>query len=398
MKQQSKEKTFKTLRKMKQQAASLIDDNTKPGKISSLGGFIGESVVSFFYILKEKENITFAILQWLSIIGAYYLWVQFLGWIPEELWEAAANSKNTSSADLLLLLWSFLCVGLASMPIGILTACMGASQLLSIEGRDSTIIDCLKCVLPKIWQIWLFSWFDGWVTVERILDRLPKKNDRRTLAEKLIMEAAYQGWKLASLGFIPALVSGRTVKEACADSLNLAAKRFLPLAKLRLGYSMICWIIGISCYLSLYKLFPLVTSFAKSHGATEVYSFYVIAGLPMIAALMILMVFVRPLYIISAARIYADYTDSMQIKRNLPASASKIAADWLILIALIAIVWGLVCIKDTSTKVLNDPNTIIEMLDGRQSVRNRKKITSSHIEDIDKAAKKNMDTAVGQTE
>ena len=95
----------------------------------------------------------------------------------------------------------FVCVGLVAYPLGLLTACMGASYMLRFCGRPSTIAECLKIVLPKSWTLWIFSWLDGWWTMERILERLPKKNDRTPLSVKLANEAVYQAWKISSMGF-----------------------------------------------------------------------------------------------------------------------------------------------------------------------------------------------------
>ena len=352
--------TFRMLRKFKNSASHIMDNNEKPGHFASIGGFFSECFKSLLYVLKEKENITFAILQWIAIIAGYYLWVTALGWIPEELFAAAAKSDKATAADLILLLWSFICVGITTMPIGMLTACMAASQLLSLEGRESTILDCLKCVMPRLKPIWIFSWFDGWLTVERILSRLPKKNDRESLTEKMIKEAAYQGWKFASLGFIPAIVSGRTVMQACKDSISLAMHSFIPLAKLRIGYSIICWITGIACYvLTFMNMNKLYAFFGIDHAAAGVHSFYLLAGIPLLIALLILVVFVRPLYIISAARIYANYTDTNDIRRNLPDSTSSLNADWFILMLLVALICGLIYLKEPAKKIFNDPATIM---------------------------------------
>lgn len=352
--------TLGMLKEFKNSAASIMDRNEKPGHFTAIGGFFSECFKSLLYVLKEKENITFAILQWVAIIAGYYLWVTAIGWIPEELFEAASKSDKATPADLILFVWSFVCVGITTMPVGLFTACMAASQLLSLEGRESTILDCLKCVMPRLRPIWIFSWFDGWITVERILSRLPKKNDRESFAEKMIKEAAYQGWKFASLGFIPAIVSGRTVVQACKDSLSLAMHSFIPLAKLRIGYSIICWITGIACYvLTFMHMDKLHSFFGIDRAAAGVHSFYLLAGIPLLIALLILVVFVRPLYIISAARIYANYTDTRDIRRKLPDSTSSLNADWFILMLLIALISGLIYIKEPAQKIFNDPATII---------------------------------------
>ena len=156
---------------------------------------------SLRFIFSEKENILFALLQ-LAVIGlGYYIWVEGLAVVPEEVWEKSDSSDSNDAAALIVLVWSFVCVGLVAYPLGLLTACMGASYMLRFCGRPSTIAECLKIVLPKSWTLWIFSWLDGWWTMERILERLPKKNDRTPLSVKLANEAVYQAWKISSMGF-----------------------------------------------------------------------------------------------------------------------------------------------------------------------------------------------------
>src|SRR5690554_7569188 len=77
-----------------------------------------------------------------------------LDWIPEEVWRSAAESDEGSIADWILLAWSFVCVGFAAFPVGILTGCMGATHFLHKQGRESTVATCLKLVLPQSWSLW----------------------------------------------------------------------------------------------------------------------------------------------------------------------------------------------------------------------------------------------------
>ena len=244
------------LNNLKLKAYKEIDFSENPGYFGSVGGFFRSIATSLRFVLTEKENIVFALLQWGCIVLAYYIWVQVLSWIPEEIWEKAENGDSYNKyADLILWLWSLACVGLAAYPLGILTACMNASCILRFQNKESTFTDCFKIALKHSGTIWIFSWIDGWWTVERIIERLPKKNNRTPASVRAYNEIIYQIWKMLTLGFVPALLFGRSFKEACQDSLNLAKKRFLPLIKLRLGYSLICWIVGIGCYIGTILFF-----------------------------------------------------------------------------------------------------------------------------------------------
>lgn len=289
------------LQHLKAGAGTIVEKNEKPGRGAAVAGYFNSGAVSLRFIFGEKENIVFAFLQWAVIGIAYYLWVQALALVPEDVWQS--GDGGDSAVSLVLLMWSFVCVGLAAYPLGLLTACMNASYILRFTGRESTVAECLKIVLPKSWSLWVFSWLDGWWTVMRILERLPKKNDRTPLAVKLANEAVYQGWKLSSLGFLPALLSGRSVGEACGDSLNLLKERFGMLVKLRIGYSLVCWGFGIVGYLGMFALLWMLPELSGSiFEDNAVYEFYLLAGAPLLAVLIFIMLVFRPVYVISACR------------------------------------------------------------------------------------------------
>ncbi|WP_181918223.1 MULTISPECIES: hypothetical protein [unclassified Wenzhouxiangella] len=59
-------------------------------------------------ILEEKEILVFSALQWVAIGIMYYVWVQFLGWIPPEVWESDDDLAELG-INLVFLAWSFAC-------------------------------------------------------------------------------------------------------------------------------------------------------------------------------------------------------------------------------------------------------------------------------------------------
>lgn len=325
------------LKELKTQSSSLTQKKVRPGKVESIGGFFNNGAVSLHFIFKEKENIVFALLQLVVIGIMYFLWAKSLSFIPEEYW----RDENTDDlVSFIVFLWSFVLVGIATFPLGILTACMCASYLLHFEGRTSTVAECLKIVLPKSWSIWVFSWFDGWWTALQILERLPKKNDKTPLSVKLAHEAAYQAWKLASLGVIPSLLSGIGIAKAAQNSISLLSSKFSMLAKLRLGYSIICWIFGVGAYVSMFFLarylydVPQFATLLKS-----VSGIYLFAGIPTIVALVFIMLVFRPIYIISACRIYAFNAREHNQPILLPEPMPKTLSAFVFFVALIIIVF-----------------------------------------------------------
>ena len=318
--------------RLKTKAYKETDFSENPGYFGSIGSFFTSIAASLRFIFTEKENIVFALLQWATIALVYFIWIQGLSWIPEEIWK---NDTENTAANLILLVWSLACVGLAAFPLGILTACMNASCLLRFQNKESTFTDCMKAAFSRAGTLWIFSWIDGWWTVKRILERLPKKNDRTLRSVKIEREILYQLWKMISLGFIPALLYGRSFKDACKDSLFLLKKRFLPLIKLRLGYSFVCWIVGIGCYAGTVLFFCYMDKMPDEY---DIYSWYFYAGFPLILALLIIMILFRPLYIISACRIYINYACDEGITPNLPQRTSAFTNILVIFLCFAAII------------------------------------------------------------
>lgn len=318
--------------RLKTKAYKETDFSENPGYFGSIGSFFTSIAASLRFIFTEKENIVFALLQWATIALVYFIWTQGLSWIPEEIWK---NDTENTAANLILLVWSLACVGLAAFPLGILTACMNASCLLRFQNKESTFTDCMKAAFSRAGTLWIFSWIDGWWTVKRILERLPKKNDRTLRSVKIEREIIYQLWKMISLGFIPALLYGRSFKDACKDSLFLLKKRFLPLIKLRLGYSFVCWIVGIGCYAGTVLFFCYMDKMPDEY---DIYSWYFYAGFPLIIALLIIMILFRPLYIISACRIYINYACDEGITPNLPQRTSAFTNILVIFLCFAAII------------------------------------------------------------
>ncbi|MBR1399368.1 MAG: glycerophosphoryl diester phosphodiesterase membrane domain-containing protein [Alphaproteobacteria bacterium] len=331
------------LEKLQKQAKTVLENNERPNKIASLGGFFSESVRSLRFILCEKENFLFALLQLVSIALCYYLWIQILNWIPEDVWKEVGKEDREHGGliDLAVLAWGFICVGVAAFPIGILTSCICASFLLRFSGRKSTVLDCLKIAMHHAKTVWFFSWVDGWWTVMRILERLPKKNDKTPLSTKIRNELIYQAWKLVSLGFLPAIIGGRAVKDAGSDSLGMLKKRFVNVAKLRFGYSAICWIIGISSYILsiIFMIHAPANIFPETNG---IYNFYFLIGIPMLFSLAVIMLFFRPLYLISACRIYVNYARDNNIHLDLPKKSPAILSSLLAFAILCLIAAGIV--------------------------------------------------------
>lgn len=296
----------KRLKKLNSEAYEITNSMARPDSIKSMESLFSRVGKAFQLILKEPEIVLFSLLQALAIYTAYLLWIQMLDWIPEEVWKSTENSDNGSIVDYILIAWSFVCVGFATLPIGLFTACIGTVHILNSQGKESTIVRCFKFVFPRTWPIWIFSWVDGWITVNRIADRIPSKDNRKTAAQKVFAEAMYYAWKIGTAGFIPALMTSKNTWQACKNSFGFLKHKTMDIILLRGGYSAASWIIGILAYIGgAYAMMNLDINKEEIYG--KVYEIYFHMGFPIFIAVGFLHIFVRPFYILSLFDLYSDY-------------------------------------------------------------------------------------------
>ena len=313
----------KRLKNLNSEVYELTSSITRPNASQSVESFFSRIGKAFQLILKEPEIILFSLLQALAICMAYLLWVQMLDWIPEEVWKSTENSDDGSVVDIVLIAWSFVCVGLAALPIGFFTACMGAVHILNSHGRESTILRCFKFVFPKIWPIWIFSWVDGWITIKRIVDRLPGDN-KKTPTQKAIAEAMYYAWKVGTIGVIPGLVTSKNTWQACKNSFGFLKRKTIDILLIRGGYSAVSWIVGILAYIG-----AVFTMMALDINREEIYSkiyvIYFYMAFPIFIAVGFLHIFIRPFYILSLFDLYSDYM--IETKQKIVAPQRRVLAQ-----------------------------------------------------------------------
>ncbi|MDO8518412.1 MAG: hypothetical protein Q7S26_03945 [bacterium] len=329
---------------VKEEIRSILGVEQKPKRIGALKYFFARIGQAVKLVFTEKEIILFALLQWVAIGLGYFLWVQMLNWIPDEVWRSAENSDSGSIADVVLLAWSFIIVGIVALPIGILNACIGAVHFLHRQGRPSTIATCLQIVLPRVWPLWVFSWTDSWITVWQILKRLPKK---RGSGNSVLSETLYYAWKLGTIGVLPALLSGRGLIDAGKDSVLLVKNKIADTSLLRVGYSLICWVIGVSTYIGTIFFFIFFDNLVPDGEIySTIYEFYFWAGVPILVSVGVILLFLRPIYTISSADIYADYLQEQNQPLFLPKPPSKTVSAIVAVFVLLAIIGAVVLYRD----------------------------------------------------
>jgi hypothetical protein len=279
---------------------------TRPKVLSAANAatFWGEAGYAFRLVLQEKEIIVFAILQWVVIAAFYMIWTRVLDWIPDSVWQEIARADEDIAFTLLNLVflgWSFLVVAVASYPISLLNAAMTAAHYLRNAGQASTVHRCLELAARNLGRLWVFTTIDAWITVNAIIDRLPRKRNNRTPLDELL----YYAWKIGTIGVVPALVAGKGYLEAAKDSVALLTAKPLRAIGIRMGYSLVCWIIGISAYAGGAWWFMTMGDDYGSK-ANGIYEFYVLMAVPIVIAVGATAVLIRPFYLVTVSRLYTD--------------------------------------------------------------------------------------------
>jgi hypothetical protein len=290
-----------------------------------------------------------------------------LSWIPQPVWDSIQQCLDgpgdtdgcTVAADIPLMLWGILCILLVSFPIGIFSAAMGTTHFLHKQNKESTVIKCMHASLSNAWTSWSFHFIDGLITVRQIIRRLPDDNNYEPAAMKAARrareEALYYAWKVGTAGVLPSLVVGNDLLNSGKNSIKFVKARFLEIVKLRSAYSTICWIIGIITYIGACVTMAFMGDmiFADT-GGLAVVKIYQYMVFPIAIATMIVMIFLRPIYILTLCDLYSGYLDSIGEEPELPDDPS---------IAKRAImVFGFICILTICIIFLRDITGLSDIL------------------------------------
>ena len=250
------------------------------------------------------------------MIAAYYLWVAALGWIPDSVWAAvAADDGDPLLPSVALSLWGVFCIGLAALPLGVLGAATGVVHLRRRLGLPSTIRDCLGIALANGGRIWAFQWWDGWLTTSQIAARIPSKRNRNSLAQ----EGIYYAWKLGTAGVLPALTLGGGLVDAGRRSIKFVADNVASVATLRVGYSVVCWFVGIGAWVSALMLANAFLPPGPAEPvAHDIRRFYQVVGVSVASGAGVVLLLLRPIYLITIADLFADHLEASGERVALP--------------------------------------------------------------------------------
>ena len=286
--------------------------------------------------LKEKEIFFFGLMQWIFVLLAYILWLQMLSWIPQPVWDEiqrcidSGQDNCTVLADIPLSMWGWFCILVAAFPVGIFSSAMGTTHFLHKQNKKSTTIKCLQAALSNAWATWSFHFVDGWITVRQIISRLPGEPDHETpmqrqarLAAQARSEVMYYAWKLGSAGVLPSMVLGNNLLTSGKNSIKFVKAKFADILKLRAAYSSICWIVGIAAYIGgVIVIFLMGDGAYTNSGNLEVVKIYQYMIIPLAWATMIVIIFLRPIYVLTICNLYSDYIESIDEEPVLPDNPS----------------------------------------------------------------------------
>lgn len=306
----------------------FVDNEKKPE--SEIKTFTSRIRYALMLGLKEKEIFFFGLLQLLVIMVGYVFWLQVLNWIPQDIWNEVqacidrGEDDCTGIIDIALYLWGMAIVVIISFPVGILSCSIGTTHFLISRNEESTVLKCLNASFSNAWAIWKFHSIDGYITIDRILERLPKDDDTRTPADKALEEAAYYAWKVGTAGMVPNLILGNKLIPSGISSINFVKSKFKEVASLRGAYSSICWLIAILSYIGAIILTAVFEDqLTLSTGEIEIGAFYNYMIIPICFATLSVVVVLRPLYIISICDLYSDYLEENKEEAELPDNPTK---------------------------------------------------------------------------
>jgi len=289
----------------------------------------------------EGEIATFSLLQWLVLSLLLIVWLWLAQLMPGAWWTTfVPGQKLFTVADIVVLFSPLLLIPIAAFPISLLTGCMGAAHFLRQQMGESTVITCIGLAIRRAWPLWIFHWIDGWITVTQCLSRIQHAAPRQGGAgdgddpgsemgsdagagdnadeggtstsnkAQIIMaqESGYLIWKIAVAGMLPAILSGNGLIASAKESAAFVRGNIITITGLRLAYSSACWLIGIACFVAGIASERL--EWMPHLGYSELYTSLVAILAPVIIGFGILMVIVRPIYVLALCQLYTDHQAS----------------------------------------------------------------------------------------
>jgi hypothetical protein len=246
---------------------------------------------------------------------------------------------------------------------------MGTTHFLHKNGEESTVAKCLSAAFSNAFATWNFHFVDGYITVGQIIKRLPSDDKHETALQKAARRAAsealYYAWKLGVAGVLPSLVLGNGVIESGKNSIKFVKANFIEIAKLRAAYSLLCWVVGILAYVgAIITLIFMGDEIYALSGGIAIAKIYLYMIVPIAVSISVVMIFLRPIYVLTICDMYSDYLSQNNEKANLPNNPKNGKKAFILFVAICALVALVAGFREQIglTKALSDiPDTSREI-------------------------------------
>lgn len=337
-----------------------VKDFTPEG---GLAGFLSKVGYSLSLAAREKEIFLFVLLQWVSVIFGYHIWIKLYHWIPDSWILLSLLLKNGDFVTIAEIFWSIICISIFALPIGILSGCMGASHILTRQGQASTVASCLKIVIPRTFVLWSFHWRDGLITGLQMLRVFSFLDTEVSSSKKEREKISDLAWKTGVVAVIPCILSGYSLEDSANKSLDFVKDDFNKISIIRSGYSAVNRYLCIFCYIGFYSfLYFYSDDMIPAELNFRFYLVMIFLTLPLILAMAINIAVLRPVYILMMCDLYSDYLERTEGSIDLKGASSITSAIVFISLVLLSILSVTAFLDEYSRYLLNDDVRILKLL------------------------------------
>lgn len=134
---------------------------------------------------------------------------------------------------------------------------------------------------------------------------------------------------------LTSILNGNGLVASGKNSILFVKDNFMTMAKLRAGYSTVCWFVGIAAYIGTCGLLFFIDIGPEEEKIyAHIYEFYLLGTVPIAISLSIIML-LRLISVLALCDSYSDYLESKDMAPTLPGSNSRGTS------AMVA--FGLVC-------------------------------------------------------
>ena len=141
---------------------------------------------------------------------------------------------------------------------------------------------------------------------------------------------------------LPSILTGNELIASGKHSIGFVKENLKHIAVLRASYSALCWIVGIGAYVGAIGLLLVVDIFPEGNKVySHIYDFYLWMAVPIVIALAVVMLLLRPIYVLALCDLYSYYLENKEVSPSLPIDVSK-GRSALVVFGLTVIALGVV--------------------------------------------------------